>query len=175
MRSRNHGSTSASTVPVVPANAFTAEYLALLNEKDEPITAAEADYAGPWDVADLPGGGHAVLRPAQVLDRGDEPYAVFSILEVAQIAASVLPGTGREKRYRLGRDEEPGLGYPVFRAGETIGHVELFDEDLVSALNVIDALLSSPYDFAWLLEAAGGLALQHVGRISMSRAASTWR
>jgi len=35
---------------------------------------------------------------------------------------------------------------------------------------VLDALLSSPYDFAWLLEAAGGLALQQVGRISMARA-----
>lgn len=172
MRSHDHGSTATARVPV---NAFTEEYLALLNERDEPITAAEADYAGPWDVADHPGGGHAVLRSAQVLDRGDKPYAVFSTLEVAQIAASALPGTGREKRYRLGRDEEPGLGYPIFRAGEAVGHVQLFDEELVGALNVLDALLASPYDFAWLLEAAGGLALQHVGRISMSRAAGSFR
>ena len=28
--------------------AFTAEYLELLAERDEPVTAAEADVAGPW-------------------------------------------------------------------------------------------------------------------------------
>jgi hypothetical protein len=162
MRSQLNGS-----IPV-PVNAFTEEYLALLNERDEPITAAEADYAGPWSVDDLPQGGHAVRRPEQA-----RPYAVFSLLELAQVAAAILPGTGREKRYKLGRDEEPGRGYPIFRAGETVGYVELFDEDLVAALNVIDALLASPHDFAWLLEAAGGLALQHVGRISMARAAAS--
>jgi hypothetical protein len=160
MRSRLNGSTAAS------ANAFTEDYLALLNERDEPITAAEADYAGPWSVDDLPQGGHTVQRAGK-----DRPYAVFSRVEMAQVAAAVLPGTGREKRYKLGRDEEPGHGYPILRSGETVGYVELFDEDLVVALNVIDALLASPNDFAWLLEAAGGLALQHVGRISMARAA----
>jgi hypothetical protein len=150
-----------------------AEYLALLDERDEPLTAAEADYAGPWDVDPYPRGGHAVLRSGQDLGRGDAPYAVFDYLEVAQMAAAVLPGTGRERRYRLGKEEEAGRGYPVFRAGELVGHVQLFDEDLVAALNVLDALVATPYDFAWLLEAAGGLALQHVGRISMARATGT--
>lgn len=161
MRSQLNGSTPA------PANAFTEDYLALLNERDEPLTAAEADYAGPWSVEDLPQGGHTVFRAG-----GDRPYAVFSRIELAQVAAAVLPGSGREKRYKLGRDEEPGRGYPITRFGETVGYVGLFDEDLVASLNVIDALLSSPNDFAWLLEAAGGLALQHVGRISMARAAA---
>ena len=165
MRSQLNGST---TLESTPANAFTEDYLALLNERDEPITAAEADYAGPWSVDDLPRGGHGVRRAGH-----DLPYAVFSMLELAQVAAAVLPGTGREKRYKLGRDEEPGRGYPIFRSGETVGYVELFDEDLVAALNMIDALLSSPNDFSWLLEAAGGLALQHVGRISMARAAAS--
>ncbi|HWM95315.1 MAG TPA: hypothetical protein VN493_31460 [Thermoanaerobaculia bacterium] len=168
MRSRNDGNT-------LPNNAFAEEYLALLNERDEPITAPEADYAGPWSVEARRQGGHAVLRVGENLDRGDEPYAVFEALEISQMAAAVLPGTGREKRYRLGKDEEAGRGYPVFRAGEIVGHVKLFDEDFVAALNVLDALLATPYDFAWLLEAAGGLALQHVGRISMARATGTLR
>lgn len=163
MRSQLNGSTA-------PKNAFTEDYLALLNERDEPITATEADYAGPWSIEDLPQGGHTVRRAG-----GDRPYAAFSRLELAQVAASVLPGTGRERRYKLGRDEEPGRGYPITRSGETVGYVALFDEDLVAALNVVDALLSSPHDFAWLLEAAGGLALQHVGRISMARAAASGR
>ena len=147
------------------SNAFVEDYLALLNERDEPLTAAEADYAGPWTVEARRQGGHGVKRTAE-----EVPYAVFDSVEIAQVAAAALPGTGREKRYRLGKEEEPGRGFPVYRAGEVVGHVRLFDEELVSALNVLDAILSSPYDFAWLLEAAGGLALQHVGRISMARA-----
>jgi len=146
-------------------NAFAEDYLALLNERDEPLTAAEADYAGPWSVEARQRGAHAVVRPAE-----EVPYGIFAAVEIAQIAAAVLPGTGREKRYRLGKDEDSGRGFPVYRSGELVGHVRLFDEELVAALNVLDALLSSPYDFAWLLEAAGGLALQHVGRISMARA-----
>ena len=149
----------------IGSNAFVEDYLALLNERDEPLTAAEADYAGPWSVEARQQGGHAVVRPAE-----EVPYGVFEAVEIAQIAAAVLPGTGREKRYRLGKDENPGRGFPVYRSGELVGHLRLFDEELVAALNVLDALLSSPYDFAWLLEAAGGLALQHVGRISMARA-----
>lgn len=147
------------------SNAFVEDYLALLNERDEPLTAAEADYAGPWTVEARREGGHGVKRTAE-----EVPYAVFDSVEIAQVAAAALPGTGREKRYRLGKEEEPGRGFPVYRAGEVVGHVRLFDEELVSALNVLDAILASPYDFAWLLEAAGGLALQHVGRISMARA-----
>lgn len=167
MRSRDNGGTAHASLP---SNAFVQEYLALLAEKDEPLTAAEADYAGPWNVQPHARGGHAVLRSGESLERS-EPYCLFDVQEVAQIAAAVLPGTGREKRYRLATDEEPGRGYPIFRSGEIVGHVQLFDEELVSALNVLDALLASPYDFAWLVEAAGGLALQHVGRISMARAA----
>lgn len=172
MRSRNDGSTPVASGP---SNAFVQEYLALLAEKDEPLTAAEADYAGPWHIQPHPSGGHAVFRSGENVVRGDDPYCLFELEEVAQIAAAVLPGTGREKRYRLGMDEDPGRGYPISRAGEVVGHVQLFDEELVNALNVLDAILASPYDFAWLLEAAGGLALQHVGRISMARAAGRSR
>jgi hypothetical protein len=168
MRSHNDGSTAVASLP---SNAFVQEYLALLAEKDEPLTAAEADYAGPWSVQPHGRGGYAVLRSGENPEQGHEPYCLFDLQEVAQIAAAVLPGSGREKRYRLGTDEVPGQGYPIFRSGEIVGHVQLFDEELVNALNVLDALLASPYDFAWLVEAAGGLALQHVGRISMARAA----
>jgi len=157
--------TNRTSGNTLPANAFVEDYLALLNERDEPITAPEAEYAGPWSVEARRQGGHAVLRPAE-----DVPYAAFDSVEIAQLAAAVLPGTGREKRYRLGKDEDSGRGFPVYRSGELAGHLRLFDEELVAALNVLDALLSSPHDFAWLLEAAGGLALQHVGRISMARA-----
>jgi hypothetical protein len=51
-----------------------------------------------------------------------------------------------------------------------VGHVERFHEDLVIALNVVDALVSAPGDLAWLLDAAGGLALAHAGKIALERA-----
>jgi hypothetical protein len=39
-----------------------------------------------------------------------------------------------------------------------------------AALNVTDALVSSPGALAWVIDAAGGLALDHAGRIALERA-----
>jgi hypothetical protein len=50
------------------------------------------------------------------------------------------------------------------------GHLRFFDEDLVTALNIVDALISIPRDLAWLLDGAGGLALDHAGKIALERA-----
>ena len=44
-----------------------------------------------------------------------------------------------------------------------------FNEDLLAALNTADALAAAPRDFAWLLDAMGGLALEHVDRIAVAR------
>ena len=41
---------------------------------------------------------------------------------------------------------------------------------LLAALNVADALVSIPGDLAWMIDAAGGLALDHAGRIALERA-----
>ena len=38
-------------------------------------------------------------------------------------------------------------------------------------MTVVDALLSSPADFAWLLEALGGIAASRVERITAERMA----
>jgi len=59
------------------------------------------------------------------------------------------------------------LGYPVYDDAQVVGHFERFHEDLVVALNVVDALVSSPASLAWLLDAAGGLALEHAGKIAV--------
>jgi hypothetical protein len=37
-------------------------------------------------------------------------------------------------------------------------------------LNVADALVSMPGDLAWVIDAAGGLALDHAGKIALERA-----
>jgi hypothetical protein len=146
-------------------NAFTAEYLELLAERDEPVTAAEADVAGPWHLEAHPWGGWAVLRQGTSLS-SSQPVAIFSKKDAARLAATVLPSTGRPSRYRLGKDPDE-LGYPVYDDAQVVGHFERFHEDLVVALNVVDALVSSPGALAWLLDAAGGLALAHAGKIAL--------
>ena len=166
MRTRQNGSTTASAP--VPANAFTEEYLDLLSRRDEPVTAAEADTAGPWHLEAHPQ-GWAVLRQGESLETGSAPAALFQKKDAARLTAAVLPGTGRRLRYRLGKDAEP-LGYPLLDDGRVAGHLRFFDEDLVNALNVVDALVSMPRDLAWLIDAAGGLALDHAGKIALERA-----
>jgi len=167
MRTRKNGSTAASAL--LPANAFTEEYLKLLSHRDEPETAAEADTAGPWHLEAHPQ-GWAVLRQGESLAKGSEPTALFQKKDAARLAAAVLPGTGRRLRYRLGKDEEETLGYPLLDDGRVVGHLRFFDEDLVAAVNVVDALVSMPRDFAWLIDGAGGLALDHAGKIALERA-----
>ena len=48
MRNHEDGSTHR------PSNAFTPEFLARLDQQDEPLTAAQADVAGPWIVVPIP-------------------------------------------------------------------------------------------------------------------------
>jgi hypothetical protein len=166
MRTRQDGSTTASAA--VPVNAFTKEYLKLLAHRDEPVTAAEADTAGPWHLEAHPQ-GWAVLRQGESLETGNMPTALFQKKDAARLLAAVLPGTGRRPRYRLGKDAE-SQGYPLLDDGRAAGHLRFFDEDLVAALNVVDALVSMPRDLAWLIDGAGGLALDHAGKIALERA-----
>ncbi|HYG61551.1 MAG TPA: hypothetical protein VEL74_03135, partial [Thermoanaerobaculia bacterium] len=100
---------------------------------------------------------------------GDAPSGDFLLQQSAQLAAAVYPGTGKSKRYRQGKDHD-GRGYPVYYDGELAGHLRVFDEDLIAAMNVADALISAPYDFAHLFDAAGGLALERTGKLSLTRA-----
>jgi hypothetical protein len=162
MRTHDDGSTP------VPPNAFTPEYLELLEQRDEPVTAAEADVAGPWHLEAHPSAGWAVLRQGESLE-SSQPVAIFSKKDAARLAAAVLPSTGRRSRYRLGKDPDE-LGFPIYDEDQVVGHFEHFHEDLLVALNVADALVSSPGDLAWLLDATGGLALDQAGKIALERA-----
>jgi hypothetical protein len=46
-----------------------------------------------------------------------------------------------------------------------VGHLELFDQNLMEALHVVESLLRSPEALAGLLEAAGQIALERAGAI----------
>jgi len=157
---------------LLPVHVFAPEYLALLAERDEPDTAGEADTAGPWHVERNPRGGWAVLREGESFDKSTRtiPTATFERREAALLAAAVLPGTGRRLRYRLGSDPDDS-GHPILQDGRIVGHSEYFWEDFIASLNTLDALMASPRDFALLLDAMGGLALDHVDKIAVARLA----
>ncbi|HBL31994.1 MAG TPA: hypothetical protein DD490_34660 [Acidobacteria bacterium] len=170
MRTRTHRTTTATAAS---ANAFTEDYLELLSRRDEPLTAAEADTAGPWHLEAHPQ-GWAVLRQGESLAKGSVPAAVLQKKDAARLTAAVLPGSGRRQRYTLGQEAE-ALGFPLLDDQKVVGHLRFFDERLLDALNVVDAVVSLPGDLAWMLDGAGGLALDHAGKIALERAEDTGR
>ncbi|HYU31005.1 MAG TPA: hypothetical protein VEW48_02500 [Thermoanaerobaculia bacterium] len=170
MRTRRDGTTPVPPAPSTPpTHAFTPEYLELLAHRDEPVTAAEADVAGPWHL-EQHAQGWTVLRRGESLDKGSRPLAVFQKKDAARLAAAILPGTGRRLRYKLGEEPDSLLGFPILDDGQVAGHMQFFDQDFLAALNVVDALVSLPGDLAWVIDAAGGLALDHAGKIALARA-----
>ncbi len=151
-------------------NAFTPEFLHRIGERDEPLTAAEADVAGPWAVEEMPGVGWGLYRAGEGAARQFRPYGVFRDHAVALLFAAVLPGTGRDMAFRLRKAPE-GAGYAVESApdGRVIGFLALFDEPLVAAAHAVECLVRRPESLANLLEAAGGLALERSGAILDAR------
>ncbi|HYG65103.1 MAG TPA: hypothetical protein VEL74_21150, partial [Thermoanaerobaculia bacterium] len=57
--------------------------------------------------------------------------------------------------------------------GEVVGRFQLFDEAAVDAMNVAVHLLRAPESLAYLLEAAGAVALERCGAILDERTQST--
>ena len=148
-----------------PSNAFDETFLAAIDQLDEPMTAAEAEAAGPWSLLPMPGGGWGVFRRGQSPERGDVPAATFRQREKALLAAAVMPGTGRDPLFRLAPDAGSEGFALTSSSGGPEGHVRLFDENLRDALHVAECLVRSPEALARLLEAAGGIALRETGRL----------
>ncbi|HKV08811.1 MAG TPA: hypothetical protein VJ725_11775 [Thermoanaerobaculia bacterium] len=168
MRSEKDGSTPA-------LNAFAEEFLEHFDQFDEPLTGPEAETVGPWRVLPVgtENGGWAVLRLGESPDQGDWPAAVFNRRERALLAAAVLPGTGRDPLYRLHTDAEAGGFFALEALGDGVaGYFRLFNEELKTALHVVDALVRSPLALSYLLEAAGPAALRQAGRLLRQRVES---
>jgi hypothetical protein len=163
MRSKRDRSTLS---PVDSTNAFEEGFLAALDRLDEPVTAAEAEAAGPWSVVPLPDDdGWGVFRRGESPQTSDVPVARFRRRETALLAAAVLPGTGRDPLLRMAFDADD-RGYALIgSSGEVAGHLRLFDENLRDSLHVAECLVRNPEALARLLEAAGGLALRETGRL----------
>ena len=158
-----------------PPNAFAPAFLADARGRDESLTASEAEYAGPWKLEPVPGhpGAVAVLRECESLAEGDEPEAVFLEEETGQICAAVLPGVEREPPYHLGGDRDcdgpMGCGFPMVTThGEqgprVRGWLRRYHPGIVQAIATAELLNRSPAAHAALLAAAGGGALERIGR-----------
>src|SRR5262245_30851380 len=171
MPDRTHG---IATVPPFLANAFSASFLNLFDERDEPITGSEADLAGPWSVESVPGRGFGLFRAGESLARGFRPTITFADRWLALLAAAALPGTGRDPLLDLARDPDPaGEGYAVrLDDGTVVGHAEQFDEALIDGINAAVNMIRLPASVAYLLEAAGPVAVLRSGAIFAERIAA---
>ena len=147
-----------------PSNAFTAEFLDRLAERDEPLTAAQADSAGPWMVVEIPSPGWGIFRRGESPAAGDLPRAVFRHRERALLAAAVLPGNGFDRLFHLAHEVSPEC-YAVLCGGEVVGFLQHFDPELVAALHTAETLIRLPESLANLLRANGGVALARAGRL----------
>jgi hypothetical protein len=174
-----HRNGSSSRVPTRP-NAFSIEFLEHLHDSPEPLTAAEADLAGPWKVEAVPGplGGFAVLRDWESLERGDEPEAVFLDMETAALCAAILCLIGREPLFHLGEEPSPGApiagGFPVAAVfGEqgtrVCGWLRRFNPQVIETLHLAEGLVRTPRSLAEINLAAGGRALAQIGRYLAER------
>jgi hypothetical protein len=169
---------AAATAPGGTANpvpaVFSPAFMARLHEQDGVITAAEAEYAGPWTTAAVPGrpGEVGVVRVWESPAAGDLPRGAFRHEEVAKLFAAALPLVGREPLFLLGETAgEQGVpGYPVTAIeGEdglqVCGWLQLFELEVVATAHILQALVRNPAALALVLEAAGGGALGQVDRI----------
>lgn len=126
----------------------------------------------------MPGrpGSVGVLRAWEDFEEGDPPRAVFDQDELALLCAVALPLLGREPAFHL--CEAAGeRGFPVIatdgeRGPQECGALALFEPELVTALDLLQALVRTPAALAAVIEAAGPGALAQVGRILAGRLAA---
>ncbi|HYL04571.1 MAG TPA: hypothetical protein VE075_00925 [Thermoanaerobaculia bacterium] len=84
----------------------------------------------------------------------------------AQPARQAGPPIAASPEAPVARQEPPAPGSaPAASPPDAVGHLRDFDESLAGALHVAAALVRSPEALARLLEAAGYVTLEQVGRI----------
>jgi hypothetical protein len=167
------------STPLSSGNALTPAFLDHLDPEDDPPTATEAVAEGPWTVVRVtapripfaePNGPEswAVVRAG---DRPEDepPAATFVHLHSARLATAAVPITARDGLYRLEREADP-RGFALRQDGRVVGHLSWHHQELVAALNHLDALARSPRALAAVLEAAGASALARVGALLARRA-----
>lgn len=172
MRSTSDGN---SPRPSAPRNAFEPTFLESVQAGAEPLTASEADLAGPWKLEPVPGhpGAVGVVRAWESLAEGDAPTGVLAHEESAALYAVLLPLLGREPLFHLGVEAVPGGPLPgaypltsVFgeQGPQVCGWLPRYHPEAAFALHLLERLVRSPQLLAEVVFAAGAGALAQVGR-----------
>jgi hypothetical protein len=165
-----------------PRNAFDPEFLRERQAReDEPLAASEAESRGPWIVVETkpptPGSGRgsAASRERYEVYRAwedpetDPPTASFRFREQAFLYAAALEVGARGSVLTLGREPREGGGYDVVQWDiqghpEVVGHVAVYDEEVFPTFQKLETLLRAIEPLAQVLEAAGGVILELLGR-----------
>jgi hypothetical protein len=194
----NPPSPSRDEAPETTPNAFTPEFLEKLHEReDAPLAALEAEMRGPWKVVEIPvervdrssldAERWAVVR-AWEDPKVDPPAGTFRFREVALMyaAAVAVASRGAVLSVRDARDDEEGGGSGGGAGGaagarrlvvvqwtpdgreQVVGHIPLWDDDVIAALRNVEALLRSSEALAQLLEAGCGPVAELLGRRLMA-------
>jgi hypothetical protein len=156
-----------SDQPIEPLNAFTPDYLAAVQQQDEPSTSREAETSGPFTLVEQKG-MLALYRAWESAAGGDLPLALFHHRETALLFQALWPALGRTDLIRL-RPEPAAQGYNLEAGGQIVGSLRSFDPEAVLGGHFLSFLARTPHSLALLVEAAGPTAQKHVGRLLGAR------
>jgi hypothetical protein len=146
----------------LPSTAFRSEYLDLLRKQDEPFLSSEGETTGPW-VLRRDNGRHSLYRLWEGPEHGDSPEAIFQHRDVGLLFMAVWPVVGREQVFRIG--QRVPEGFEVVGGQAVVGHLRIFNDELLYAAHVAAALVRSPLALAALFEAAGPVVQEKVGQL----------
>jgi hypothetical protein len=163
-----------------PRNAFHPDFLRRRQDReDEPLAAVEAESRGPWIVVE-----RAVASPGQRAATGyperygvyrtwedpetAEPAASFRFREQAYLYAAALEVAARGSVLTVSR-EPTEKGYEVIQwdiqgRPEVVGHVAVYNEDVFPTFGTLETLLRAIEPLAQVLDAAGGVIVELLGR-----------
>lgn len=145
------------------SNAFSREFLSLLQELPEPETAEAADLAGPWKLIALDE-GFGLFREWESPEAGDSPLVELANRDTGLLFLAVVSALARETSFRASSVPEEA-GFAIRHHGEAVGHSRVFNDGLLFAAHVAEGLARSPWAMATLLQAAGPLVIEQVGKI----------
>ena len=127
--------------------------------------------AGPWSVEPVPGRGFGVFRAGEHPSRGFRPVARLP-RPLPRPARRRRPARHRARAAALPR-RRPGPGRQGYAVrlddGTVVGHLAQFDEPLIDAVNAFVGVVRLPASLAFVLEAAGSVALERCGAILEER------
>ena len=182
-------SNPSQSLSTPPPNAFTPEFLAALEAReDAPLAALEAESRGPWKVVHLPlaaaagggdGGNGGGNKPDRDVERWvvlrtwedpskDAPSATCESRHHALLWAAALEVASRGSDLAIGaRRDERGHVLEEWlpeSGSHVVGHFAVSDPDVEAAMRVLSSLLRIPEALARVVDAGSAPIAEILGR-----------